>query len=86
MPLIWAALRALPLLWQIAVWAALFSVIAGTYGLWHHSVRQAGYDSAIADVAQQNAAAKALVKRATTKVDDCEAHGGTWDVTVGRCN
>jgi hypothetical protein len=82
----WAMFRLLPIAIQIGIAAGAFAIVMGAAtGVYFH-IEGKGYDRAIAEVAEQNAQAKALVKRATKKVDDCEANGGAWDVTVGRCN
>lgn len=57
----------------------------GTAIVWHHKIYQSGYDTALADIAEDNAEtiARAVAKRNVWK--DCRARNGQWDQTTGKC-
>ena len=78
-------LKALPLLWQLAIGAAVVLAIGTAYLSWHHHVFQQGYASAIADVAANDEAAKSRVRAGEADVNACRGAGKTWDVVTGKC-
>lgn len=67
---------------QIAIAATVFT-LASTY--FYTSGYNAGYRVAINQVAAKNKEASDAVKKAITKVDACNAGGGTWDTVSGLC-
>lgn len=77
--------RALPLLWQLGIGAALLAGAGTAYGVWHYKIYSRGYAAAISDIAKKDKGALDAVKGATTKVDDCFERGGVWDATRGVC-
>lgn len=81
-----ATIKLLPIGVQLGLAAAVFVVVTGAAtGVYFH-IRNAGYAAAIEDVAQRNKVAINAVRKATTKVTDCYAGGGSWDATRGVCD
>lgn len=86
MSLIFTAFRALPLLWQLGVVAAIGVSAAGAYGLWHHKVYLAGEAANQAKIDRQNQGAKDATDRARARVDQCFDAGGVWNDGTGQCD
>ncbi|MGE0231175.1 MAG: hypothetical protein AB7O39_03090 [Flavobacteriaceae bacterium] len=85
------ALSIVGLIWRLATSKAGMVIIAGgivVVGvLYYGSTRyQAGWDDALATVAQMNDEAAEAAGEAARTVTDCIDQGGTWDVTNGSCD
>lgn len=80
--MILGAFKLLPLAWKLGIVAASLVALAGTYAYWHHSVFEAGYDKAIADVQAENRFGK---DAALQNVQRRRACAGTWSQSRGVC-
>jgi hypothetical protein len=65
--------------------AAVLAGLGGAYLAWRHHERLIGYQSALDQVAKQDAHAKAIAGQAQADVDACERGGGSFDVSTGDC-
>jgi hypothetical protein len=83
-------LKFLPLAWQLGVYLVALGVVAGGIGAaiagFIHHERRIGWDGALAQVARQDAHAKAIAIQAAQDVDECERNGGSFDVSSGDCS
>lgn len=79
----------LPLGWQIGIYLAVAAAVVGgvgtAVGAFVQHERRIGWDGALAEVAKQDAHAKAIATQAAQDVDDCERGGGSFDVSSGEC-
>lgn len=64
--------------------AAAVAVVLGLVALRQHYVN-AGWDSALDAVKQQNAVAAEAASKAQMTVDRCYAQGGMWSTISGKC-
>jgi hypothetical protein len=80
-----AVIRALPVVWQVGIGAAILAAAAAGYVYWHHHVYQSGYDAAMLDVAANNKEAIDARNKAVRRVWDCRAADRVWDTTAGVC-
>ena len=75
---------------KLGIYAAMIVAVLGTataiYFSWQHKQRMIGWNGAIEWVKQQNAAAKRTADNAVAQLDACEANGGTWNVSTGKCD
>lgn len=62
------------------------TAIGSGLAVYHHEVYQSGYDTALSDIAEENAEtiARAVAKRNVWR--ECQSRGGAWDQTTGRCS
>lgn len=68
----------------ILVAAAVIAAL-GAFGIYTHKIKQQGYDNAIHEVEKQTEkAGNAAVEGART-VDACDAAGGVWSRSTGKC-
>jgi uncharacterized iron-regulated membrane protein len=65
---------------------ALAGTLGAGYVAWRHHERMIGYQAALADVARQDAHAKAIADQAMRDISECEAGGGSFDVSTGNCS
>jgi hypothetical protein len=82
---IFALLRALPLIWQLGIYAALFAAGLAGYGVWHHQVYQSGYAAALHKIAAQDEDAIHAAHEAVANRHACIAAGRLWSVETGEC-
>ncbi len=81
-----AAIRLLPLLWQIGIGIALIGAVVGAGAYIHHSIYQSGYDAALDKVAAQNKEAVDAVNKRRSLVRNCNATDGMrWDQAARQC-
>lgn len=80
-----AIVRALPIVWQLAIAAGGIAAVGGGYAYWHHKVDQRGYDRAIAEITHQDTEAVNAALQARARRRACIDGGGVWDVTTGQC-
>lgn len=79
------ALEAAGLLTKLLIAAGLVGAVITAYAVWHHEIYQHGYDQAISDIAEENAAAigQAVERRKPWK--ECRDHGGVWSQSTRTC-
>lgn len=70
---------------RLGILAGLVLALITAYGVWHHRVYAAGYQSALADVARADAKAVARAQSYRAALRECQASGRGWDQTTGRC-
>lgn len=84
---IWTGLSVLT---RLAIVGGLAVTVLGAatagYLAWRHSVKMEGYRQALQEVAEQNAAARQAAVGIAVKINDCEARGGSWNVSTGDCD
>lgn len=84
------AWRAVPLLWKLGIAAGLAAALIGSltvaYFGWRHQQRMLGYERALSEISDQNARASKVAAEALSKIDRCEAEGGSFDITTGDCD
>lgn len=80
-----AALQASGLAVKLVLAGSLALAALGAYGIWHHKVFRAGYDRAIADIAEEDkrAIGQATDRRKTWR--ECRDRGGRWIQSEGKC-
>ena len=74
-----------PLVIKLIAGAVVLAAIGGGIAYWSIHKYNQGYAQAIADIAARDKGAVDAVNKAKSKVDECVARNGTWDVTVGVC-
>lgn len=68
----------------------IYAAITAAVGIGYWFVTDAAYDrgwaAALVAVEKQDAVAAGAAQKARDARQSCDADGGTWDVTNGRCN
>lgn len=70
----------------VVVVLAVMGILTATYFAWRHQQRMIGWNGAIEWVKQQNAEAKRAADNAISQLDQCDARGGNWNVSTGKCD
>lgn len=87
---LFAAFKGLSLLTRLGIVlglaVTLFGAASVAYVSWRHEQRMIGYNRALAEVAEQNAVAKGVARDIVGQINDCEAKGGSWNVSTGDCD
>lgn len=81
-PPILSSPEARAVLFNIGLGALAFTFVSGYYLTMGDKT---GYSRAINEVAAKNRETIDEINKATTKVDECNASGGTWDTVSGVC-
>lgn len=68
----------------VAVVVFVLSTV-GSYWVGRHGEYHRGYDAAVSDIAEENAATISLAVERRRPVSDCKARNGTWNQTTRRC-
>jgi hypothetical protein len=74
-------LRALPLVWQLAIGGTVLAAVAGGVAYIYNRGENAAFDK----IGASNEKVIDNARAGTKEANDCDDSGGTWDVIDGVC-